>query len=225
MKEKKAKKVLEHVKITYDNIAEEFSQSRHYAGKEFPPLLPYLKKARAILDLGCGNGRFVRYLEQEKLQATYIGIDNSQQFVRIAQELHPHQKFMRGDQLNIPLQDQSVDLILNMRAFHHIPSKTMRLQALGEMKRVTKKNGIIIISVWNLWQKKYWKQLITALLRSIFTLGTYAYNDTFISWKNKHTRYYHAFTKKELQKVVEQSELKVIDFLEVGKDYIIIAQQ
>ena len=57
------------------------------------------------------------------------------------------------------------------------------------MKRILKDKGILIISVWNLWQKKYWKELLLGFLRSIITLGTYDNNDTFIAWGKKEKRY------------------------------------
>ncbi|HMR01064.1 MAG TPA: methyltransferase domain-containing protein [Candidatus Gracilibacteria bacterium] len=225
MREKKAKKVLEHVKATYGNIAESFSSTRHYIGREFTTFLPYLQKAKNILDLGCGNGRFVRFLEQEKLKAHYIGMDNAKEFIEICQKEFPRHTFKEGDQLNIPLSDETQDLILNIRAFHHLPSKKHRINALKEMHRVLNNKGILIISVWNLWQLKYWKQLVTAIIRSIISFGSYAYNDTFIPWQKHHKRYYHAFTQKELKKILEQGDFNILQQYKVGKDFIIIAQK
>ena len=225
MREKKAKKVLEHVKATYGNIAESFSSTRHYIGREFTTFLPYLQDAKHILDLGCGNGRFMRFLEKEKLKATYIGIDNAQSFIDICKKEFPHHTFQEGDQLNIPLSDEKQDLIINIRAFHHLPSKKYRLVALKEMRRVLKSKGILIVTVWNLWQLKYWKQLCLAILRSIISFGSYAYNDTFIPWQQDHKRYYHAFTKGELRTIVQKGGFSILQEYKVGKDFIIIAQK
>lgn len=225
MREKKAKKVLDHVKATYGNIAESFSSTRHYIGREFTTFLPFLQNAKKVLDLGCGNGRFVRFLKKERLKASYIGIDNAKAFLEICKKEFPNYQFQEGDQLNIPLDDKSVDLILNIRAFHHLPSKKHRLEALEEMHRVLDDKGIVIISVWNLWQLKYWKQLLSAIIRSIISFGSYAYNDTFIPWQEKHKRYYHAFTKNELKRSVQQGKFTIISQYEVGKDCIIIAQK
>ncbi len=223
MQEKKAKKVLDHVKSTYDNIAEEFAESRNYIGKEFKHFLPYLKGQ--IIDLGCGNGRFAAFLDTKKITCDYLGIDNNSKFLQIAKKTYPKRHFIEGDQLSMPVEDNSVDTLLNIRAFHHIPSKNLRRVSLLEMRRTLKKDGILIISVWNLWQKKYWKQLAAAILRSIFTLGTYEYNDTFIPWKGKDKRYYHAFTKSELKKSIEKADFTILKLFEVGKDIIIIAKK
>lgn len=225
MREKKAKKLLKQVKKNYDIIAEEFSETRNYIGKEFDHLLPFLKEARQIVDIGCGNGRFAGFIKEKNLSCKYLGIDNSTRLIQIAKEKHPHQFFMEGDQLDLPVDNEATDLILCIRTFHHLPSSRMRRKALSEMSRVLKPNGILIISVWNLWQNKYWKELTKAVLRSIFTLGSFAFNDTFIPWKRKQKRYYHAFTKRELQKLVLKSGFTVLRLFEVGKDFIIIAQK
>lgn len=225
MNEKKAKKLLEHVKRTYDNIAEEFSDTRHYIGREFEHFLPHLKGGGRIVDLGCGNGRFAAFLDLKGVNAAYLGIDNSPKLLEIARKKYPGHYFLQGDQLELPLDDASADVIINTRAFHHIPSKKMRLQALAEMHRVLKPNGTLIITVWNLWQWKYWKQLTAAVLRAIFTLGSYAYNDTFIPWKKRAKRYYHAFTKRELRALVLNSGFTVLKQFEVGKDFVIIAKK
>lgn len=225
MNEKKAKKILEHVKYTYDNIADEFSESRHYIGREFGRFAPHLKGGGKIIDLGCGNGRFAAFIDLKGLKNSYLGIDNSTKLIEIARKKHPKHHFIEGNQLNIPVENSSTDVIVNIRAFHHLPSKKTRVQALSEMRRVLKKDGILIISVWNLWQTKYWKQILAAMGRTIFTLGSYDFNDTFIPWKKKEKRYYHAFTKRELHQLVLKSNYTILDLFEVGKDFIIIAQK
>lgn len=212
MQERKAKKLLTQVKKTYNIIAEEFSQSRQYLSNDFNIFKNYLKPEQKIVDLGCGNGRLITFLEKEKIKFNYTGIDNSEVILKEAQKSYPGYHFTLGDQLNIPLPDGHADILFNIRAFHHIPSKKLQLKALQEMKRVLKDDGILVVTVWNLWNKKQSKHLIKAILRSIFTLGQYHYNDTFIPWgKQKEARYYHAFTSKELKKLFHQVGLQIVE--------------
>lgn len=93
------------------------------------------------------------------------------------------------------------------------------------MKRILKDKGILIISVWNLWQKKYWKELLLGFLRSIITLGTYDYNDTFIAWGKKEKRYYHAFRQKEISKFIKKAGFEILETQSKYHDFIIIAQK
>ena len=160
-----------------------------------------------------------------KTKYHYLGIDNNENFLNIAQKKYPEQKFIKGDLLKIPMEDESTNIIFNIRSFHHIPSKLLREKSLHEMKRTLKDNGILIISVWNLWQKKYFKELLLAFLRSIITFGTYEFNDTFISCGKKDKRYYHAFTRKEFTKLIEKSGFKILENQDKYHDFIIIAQK
>jgi len=47
----------------------------------------------SILDIGCGFGDLVAYLESEKIKAEYMGIDINPEFVKIAKGLHPTSNF------------------------------------------------------------------------------------------------------------------------------------
>lgn len=229
MRQKKAKKLLEHVKSTYDDIADEFDQTRQHAGAEFASFVRYLKQGTSIADVGCGNGRLILWLQNvtkdwPKPPYHYLGIDNSEKLLQKAKENFPHENFIHGDQLNLPIKENSIDIIFSIRAFHHIPSRKLRLEALAEMQRVLKNNGILIITVWNLWQKKYWKELFRAILRSLYTLGAYAPNDTFISWNKKAKRYYHAFLPMELNNLITNAgfEIEELASNKHGKNHDIV---
>ena len=208
---------MEGVTKIYNSISKEFSDTRVFAGKEFEQFADYLKPGQTILDLGCGNGRLLKFLGQENTkwhQKTfyYIGVDSSKNLLLEAHKQHPHRTFKQGDMTKIPLRDNTVDVLFCVRAFHHLPTKKTRLKALKEMQRVLKPNGIIIVTVWNLWQKKYAWDLAKGILRSIVTLGNYASNDTFIPWgKEKKSRYYHAFTIKELGNISREAKLKTLE--------------
>jgi ubiquinone/menaquinone biosynthesis C-methylase UbiE len=227
MKEKTANELLEKVKETYNQIANEFSDTRNRAWPEFELILPYLKQEKTLVDLGCGNGRLLDFIEK-KLEAEfkikYLGIDNSESLLQNAKRLHPEAMFIPGDQLNIPIADNHADIVCDIAAFHHIPSHTMRMNALLEMKRVMKKDGKLIITVWMLWQKKYLKFFYKALIRSIITLGDFSPKDFLLNWKNKkEIRYYHAFTMSELVRLINKSDLKIIKKQKSKFTYTIIA--
>ncbi len=214
MRQKKAKKILVQVKATYDIIGEEFDRTRQNNVEEFEIFKPYLENAANILDLGCGNGRLLRSLHgsaKKSPAATfhYLGIDNNRKMLNLAQKNFPHENFMEGDQLEIPVDDSAMDLIFNIRSFHHLPGEKLRLQALKEMNRVLRPNGILIITVWNLWQRRNLILFAKAVLRSIFTLGNYSWKDLFVPWGKKNKRYYHAFTPLELSNLVTRNGFEI----------------
>lgn len=224
MRKKTAQKILGQVRVSYHSISHEFSDSRRYAWQDFNFFKKYLFENAEIVDLGCGNGRLISFLEQFFLGAPfrYIGIDNSSVLLEKAHQAFPRQLFLPGDQLEIPVDDAQTDLVFSIAAFHHIPSRLLRQKALQEIVRILKPGGTVILSVWNLWQWKYWRENLSAWLRSLFTFGSYAPNDLYIPWKNSQgktvsKRYYHNFLPSELARLVRQSGLEIREHYAVKK--------
>ena len=242
MQEAQAQKILKHVQESYNLIAYEFSESRFKQWDEFKFYQPYLFAGAEIVDLGCGNGRILEFLYQHYLSNDfkYIGLDNSDGLLKEAHKKHPNNVFLPGDQLEIPIAENQADVLLNIAAFHHIPSSNLRLQALLEMNRILKPGGILIISVWNLFQRKYWIAHLKAWLRFIYTLGSYSPTDLFITFKNSArkiltNRYYHSFFPDELNSLVKKAGFTIRENYSVKKgnkvpffdsfNYCIIAQK
>ena len=173
----------------------------------------YIKKGDRILDLGCGNGRLFDLFRimgvQDKIE--YVGIDGSEKFIEIAKQRYGN-CFQVADILNLPFSDNYFDTIWSIAVFHHIPSKELRLLALKEMKRVLKDKGRIIITCWNLYQKDYLSLLLRYFFRKIFNKSRLDFKDVFVPWGNSNIkRYYHAFTKKELEELFKESGLGIIE--------------
>lgn len=224
MKESTAKQLLKSVKESYNQIANEFSDTRNYSWEEFKYFKPHLFENAEIVDLGCGNGRLIEFLNSYYLGQTfhYIGIDNSEGLLRNAQKKYPKQIFLPGDQLDIPLSEKQADLIFNIAAFHHIPSKKLRIEALEQMNRALKPGGKLIITVWMLFQKKYWLANLKAWLKFIYTLGSYSPTDLMIDWKNGQKkvlakRYYHSFLPWELKKLIKKAGFIIEEDFSVKK--------
>lgn len=211
---------MEKVLETYEDIASEFSKTRNKAWPEFEKFKDYVEDHFKILDLGCGNGRLFEYLGEIE----YIGVDISEKLLKEAKKRFPKGKFIKGDQLKIPAKDEEFDIVFNIAAFHHIPSRKLRRKALDEMHRVLKKDGILILTVWNLFQKKYIKHIARSIVKSIFTLGKYDWNDTIIPWgKEKKDRYYHAFTERELRGLLK-SKFEVHE-LDIGNNIFVVCKK
>lgn len=206
--------ILQKVKKDYASIAAEFDASRNIYWPEFSVFLKYLKKHRILrqaqddmriklLDIGCGNGRLASFLHNEPIK--YLGIDNSRAFLKIAKKNHPDAKFRYGDILKLPFPKASFDTVWCIAVLHHIPTQKLQLKALREMKPVLKKNGSLMLTVWNLWQPKY-RKYINKKTR-----------DAEIPWDSKKNpkvwRYYHAFARTELDELLKRtgfSRLKII---------------
>lgn len=215
MNEIAAKKLLKKVVEDYNSIADSFDKTRKNQWKEFKILLPYIKTGSNFADIGCGNGRFLKFLNKHK-KVNYIGIDNSNKLLEKAKNENPKAKFLLGDMLDIPLDDDTQDIVGSIAAFHHIPSMKLRKIAISEFSRILKKNGILLLTVWNLYQKKYEKY--------VGKNPKYGNQDSFIPWdKSGINRYYYAFKLDELKKLLGE-KFEIIQYHK-GNNFVFICKK
>lgn len=224
MRDEIVKLLLEKVKKDYSVISERFDQTRRRPWSEFEMFLPYLNKGDKLLDCGCGNGRLFAFLKDKNID--YVGIDNSEALINLAKFRHPDAKFLVADQIDLPFPDASFDHVWNIAAFHHVPSAKLRKKVLSEMRRVLKPGGYLILTVWNLWQKKYRKYVIKSILRNLL-FGEYEINDTFIPWGKEKLvlRYYHAFRMKELEKLLKEADFSIVDKYDTTYNFCFIVKK
>jgi len=217
MRKKITDKIRGLVKEAYGAIAGEFDRTRKRQWLEFQHFLEFIENDVKVLDLGCGNGRFYELLKPKKVD--YLGIDNSSSLLEKARENFPDAKFKLGDMVDLDLSDGSFDAILSIASFHHIPSRKLRKKVVDEMYRVLKSDGVLIITVWNLFQWKYLVNLVKAITSFILHFGfKYAWNDLWIKWGGHiQKRYYHAFLPKEFISYFKKKNWKIEEFYFVRK--------
>jgi len=202
MRRETAKAILQNIKETYDLISADFSNTRKTDWEEFETIIKYISNNNQVADIGCGNGRFYKFISKKK-NIKYTGIDNNKLLLQEAKKLNKT-KFKTGDLLKIPLDENSQDVTVCIAAFHHIPSQELRKKAMTELARITRPKGIVVITVWNLLQQeKYKKHVVKAFLKWLYSFGKYERRGLLIPWGNKKIpRYYYAFKEKELEKLL-----------------------
>lgn len=225
MNKDRQKELLELVRRNYDEIADDFSETRK---KElWPELVKWIseiKDGSSVLDVGCGSGRLARGLEEKNIQ--YVGVDNSERLVGIARNaqrvthnarhITHNKKFYVGDMLNLgSIPENDFNYVFSVAVLHHIPGDDLRILALQEMKKKLKKDGKIFLTVWNLWShKKYLKIILKFSFSKLIGQNEMDFGDILFDWKDKNggavsRRYYHAFTKRELTRLIEGANLKI----------------
>jgi len=212
MNKKTQKELLAVVKNNYEEIAKEFDQTREK--KLWPELLKLFKSVKdedSVLDVGCGNGRLIKVFGEKKIK--YLGIDQSQELIKKAKGKYPGYEFTYGDILNLGgLAGHDFDSVACLAVLHHIPGENLRVQALGQLKNKIKKDGRIIISVWNLWEQKRFRSLILkSFVLKLLGKHQMDFGDILFDWKagTRSKRYYHAFTKRELRHIIRKSGLNI----------------
>ena len=100
----------------------------------------------SVLDIGCGNGTLLYRLSNIK-SITGFGVDISPQMIETAKAYYPGFKFAVSDCENIPLDNDSMDIIVVCAAYHHFPNtNAFALEA----KRLLKQGGSIYIAEFRL---------------------------------------------------------------------------
>ncbi|MBN1149603.1 methyltransferase domain-containing protein [candidate division WOR-3 bacterium] len=189
----------------YEENSMSFSFSRRFSDPAWNLIFDDFssKKTRlSILDLGCGNGRFLDYFSKKfpYYRIKYLGIDQSEEMLRIARE-----NFKSSNGVSFQKSPISSDYIGNFKEYfnivlalgllHHIPER--RLDFLVSLCKILEHEGLAVVSLWNFENISKGKK--TPLEDSR--------NDFLLSWNGeKERRYCHSFSPDEVVDLC--SELK-----------------
>jgi SAM-dependent methyltransferase len=100
---------------------------------------------RDVVDIGCGGGVLVRALTARGARVTGVEISESQLAAAIRDDDSGGARYVVGVAQRLPLADASVDVVVFMRALHHVPPPDM-LSALREARRVLRPGGVVYIA-------------------------------------------------------------------------------
>ncbi len=206
----KEEKLLKHVKEDYAINADQFDKRRQTPWKEFDHYIKHIKHNDKVADIGCGNGRFYDYLKNKR-KVEYTGIDITKELITLAKKRYKA-KFKVANAFDTKEKSDFFDTTLLIATLHHIPSKKLRKKTIQEMNRITKKDGIFIISVWNLYRKKYIKYFIKAFIKSLMNIFKTSHKDLIIPWgENKTDRYFYALSPTELKQLLISENFKILN--------------
>ena len=151
-----------------------------------------IKPPKKILDVATGTGALA--FELAKLGHDVTGIDLSPEMLNQAiKKLSPKLKlqFQVADGTKLPFKDESFDATTISWGIHDIPYE-IGIKVLKEMKRVTKKNGeIMIVDYMN--SKKHRLSKIAYFLISLY-----------------ESKNYKSFMAKKIESYVDEAKLKII---------------
>lgn len=158
----------------YSGIAETYQQ---YASKAFGAFLDPLtamaaiEKGQRILDLGTGTGQAA--MAAARIvgdKGRVIGLDIAPGLIIKAKEQAEQKcvsnvEFLEGDAEQLNFADDSFNVALCHFGLMHFPSRDT---ALSEMRRVLKKGGRVVLSVWSTPDKMRVLGIVTAKIKEVF---------------------------------------------------------
>ncbi len=127
-----------------DAFGEDFSQDGFSNIEQIDMILKFIPKKEDvhILDIGCGNGKMLGYL-QEKTGAYIHGFDYSEQAIQTAKALFPEKsEFREGIIGEIEYPEESFDVITSMDSMYF--AKDMTVFA-AQIKKWLKKDGVFFV--------------------------------------------------------------------------------
>ena len=113
-------------------------RSTYFSDIDFPP------DAR-VAEVGCGSGAVTRALASHPGVGAVVGVDPSPIFLAKGRELGrdlPNLSFVEGDARALPLEDESLDVVVFHTTLCHIPGPEL---ALAQAGRVLRGDGLLAI--------------------------------------------------------------------------------
>ncbi len=222
----------------YEECASSFSHTREAPWEGWYRCLPLLRQAASpsgdglrlgLIDLACGNGRFSSFAAEE-LSDIAISIDAVDNCRALASAKVPSPKLAAytyheldliahltqgrslAEALNASEEKtpsfQMADALVCFGFFHHIPSYTLRRNALRDLFSLIRSGGLLVVSLWCLWDDprlsakaaRSFKEAHAALGAPELEPG-----DTFLGWQKTPGlwRYCHGFSEEEADSLIE----------------------
>ncbi|MBY8981046.1 MAG: class I SAM-dependent methyltransferase [Candidatus Lokiarchaeota archaeon] len=225
-------------KKIYDILALDYHQKRFYPWKDFEVYFNKLiQKGVSFngynIDLGCANGRNFKIFLQSDVKL--IGIDNSIEFLKISRNRlktgnnytmkeRRSIELIQSDINSIPIRPEAVNNLFSIATIHHIKNIHKRYHALNQIYAILKDNGLLFLTLWRKYQKKYRYYFVRDWIKRLYSsnyrikqrnLDLAEHGDKFIPWTISkenltYNRFYHFYSRKELKKLVKNFVIKEI---------------
>jgi len=209
----KNQEIEENIRKGYDIISRSFCHTRNYLWREMLSLKDLVKEGE-VLDLGCGNGRLYE-LFADNPKVKYTGVDFSEKLIEFAKSRYlenfsgkgPKPTFIVEDMMNYELGIRNYEGIFLIASYHHIPSKKERLELLKRVHDALKDDGIVVLTIWNLWSSKTIKKVLDSWKRKLLFQEKGGLFDVFYPFNDNGKtvyRYYRMFNKWSIERELKK---------------------
>ncbi|MCE9622820.1 MAG: methyltransferase domain-containing protein [Actinomycetia bacterium] len=123
-----------------------------FMGRYSVPLGPLLADlagvtaGQRVVDVGCGPGALTTELVRRVGAGAVSAVDPSEPFVEAARERHPGVDVRKAAAEQLPFDDATFDVALAQLVVHFMADPVV---GLGEMRRVTRPDGVVVACVWD----------------------------------------------------------------------------
>ena len=166
--------------------------------RTLPYIYSYLKNTKekkiCLLDIGSGTNRLINQINDNWPEIFSISLDLSLEYLKFSRQISANAtNSVQGLAENLPIKNNSQDIILCTYVFHELP-KEIRLQVAKECSRTLKKNGLLVF------------------LDSIQINDCSKYNDLIKIFPTLlHEPYYNNYINNNLSSFFSNDKLKLIN--------------
>lgn len=160
------------------------------------------KQMGEVLDLGCGAGLMVKAITRKGYKVT--GCDISKTLLeRVDKEGLDFKLVYANAAKKLPFKDNSFDLVTCSEVLEHIPANEITIR---EIERVLKKNGMVIITVPNLFCYDSLEGRFRLMTKIINLINLFRKKPLF---QNGFSTHVHKHDQKQWMGLIETGDLKV----------------
>jgi tRNA (uracil-5-)-methyltransferase TRM9 len=141
----------------------------HREGEQIPNTQQEKIRLR-VLDVGCGNGRFGRFLAQNGFEgAQYHGIDNTAALLEAAREafaksgILPDAVLEERDVVERPPDAGEYDFVAAFGVLHHVPGRARRLALMLALAERVAPGGYLVFTGWCFYEYERFRERLIAL--------------------------------------------------------------
>jgi SAM-dependent methyltransferase len=100
---------------------------------------------KAVVEIGCGRGGGLSHMVKRWVPASAIGIDLCKQAVKFCNNYYQLKglSFLQGDAQNLPLENESCDIVVNVESSHRYENFE---RFLSEVHRILRSGGLFLFA-------------------------------------------------------------------------------
>lgn len=206
----------------YEQFAASFAATRGGAQPGYARLLSYFPSRCQVLDLGCGNGRFARFLDEHLEEVTYVGVDGSTRLIELARQNTAGLRCTRARFLLLDLAQPGWEgqlagrcfhVVVALAVLHHIPGRDARAAFVRAAASCLKPGGYLVLSNWRFLHNERMRRKIVPWERIGLSAADVEPGDYLLNWKREGVgyRYVHALDEEEVVELAARSGLRVVE--------------
>lgn len=205
----------------YTHHAAGFAATRFGGQPGWSRIIAHFPPVCQVLDLGCGNGRFARFLDQRLQQVRYLGLDASAALLDIAQRetarlARTQAEFRPADLSQVGWEEAAGggwDAVVCLAALHHIPGLAHRSAFVSAATRLLAPAGVLILSTWRFRHHPRMARKILPWATVGLAAAQLEPGDYLLDWRQDGAghRYVHDVDEVEIDYLAAQAGLSVLE--------------